>query len=71
MNYEEINLPPTAQSPSPVLVLMVECRLVFDNIGINVFTESIFIFVKLRQGSGKDRQGMVLKAKGFKAETLA
>ena len=25
------------------------------------------IFVKLRQGSGKDRQGMVLKAKGLKA----
>ena len=41
MNYEEINLPPTAQSPSPVLVLMVECWLVFDNFGINVFTESI------------------------------
>ena len=25
------------------------------------------IFVKLRQGSGKDRQGMALKAKGVKA----
>ena len=24
-------------------------------------------FVKLRQGSGKDRQGMALKAKGVKA----
>ena len=24
-------------------------------------------FVKLRQGSGKDRQGMALKAKGLKA----
>ena len=29
------------------------------------------IFVKLRQGSGKDRQGMAGKAKGLKAETLA
>ena len=27
--------------------------------------------VKLRQGSGKDRQGMALKAKGLKAKTLA
>ena len=25
------------------------------------------LFVKLRQGSGKDRQGMALKAKGVKA----
>ena len=25
------------------------------------------IFVKLRQGSGKDRQGMALEAKGLKA----
>ena len=25
------------------------------------------VFVKLRQGSGKDRQGMALKAKGLKA----
>ena len=31
----------------------------------------IFIFVKLRQGSGKDRQAMAIKAKGLKAETLA
>ena len=29
------------------------------------------LIVKLRQGSGKDRQGMALKAKGFMAETLA
>ena len=27
--------------------------------------------VKLRQGSGKDRQGMAVKAKGLKASTLA
>ena len=27
--------------------------------------------VKLRQGSGKDRQGMAVKAKGLKALTLA
>ena len=29
------------------------------------------LIVKLRQGSGKDRQGMGFKAKGFKAETLS
>ena len=29
------------------------------------------IIVKLRQGSVKDRQGMALKAKGLKAQTLA
>ena len=28
---------------------------------------SFNVFVKLRQGSGKDRQGMALKAKGLKA----
>ena len=27
----------------------------------------MFIIVKLRQGSGKDAQGMALKAKGLKA----
>ena len=33
-----------------------------------VFRSSIDdIFVKLRQGSGKDRQGMALKAKGLQA----
>ena len=31
----------------------------------------IIIIVKLRQGSGKDRQGMAFKAKGLKASTLA
>ena len=29
------------------------------------------VVVKLRQGSGKDRQGTALKAKGLKAYTLA
>ena len=33
--------------------------------------ESVQIFVKLRQGSGKDWQGMAIKAKGLKASTLA
>ena len=32
--------------------------------------ESCFV-VKLRQGSGKDRQGKAVKAKGLKALTLA
>ena len=32
---------------------------------------SILKIVKLRQGSGKDRQGMAVKAKGLKAQTLA
>ena len=30
-----------------------------------------FEIVKLRRGSGKDRQGMAVKAKGLKAETRA
>ena len=34
----------------------------FPGMGITVK-----VFVKLRQGSGKDRQGMALKAKGLKA----
>ena len=29
------------------------------------------VIVKLRQGSGKEGQGMALKAKGLKAQTLA
>ena len=33
---------------------------------IRTLKNSLFI-VKLRQGSGKDRQGMALKAKGLKA----
>ena len=32
-----------------------------------VTQSNYLIFVKLRQGSGKDRQGMALKAKGLKA----
>ena len=29
------------------------------------------VIVKLRQGSGKDQQGMAVKVKGLKAQTLA
>ena len=32
-----------------------------------IFYFSFWTFVKLRQGSGKDRQGMALKAKRLKA----
>ena len=34
-------------------------------------TASVFKIVKLRQGSGKERQGMAVKAKGLKALSLA
>ena len=35
---------------------------------VHILTVSVmFIFVKLRQGSGKERQEMALKAKGLKA----
>ena len=37
---------------------------------IRTLKNSLFI-VKLRQGSGKNRQGMAVKAKGLKASTLA
>ena len=33
--------------------------------------QRIEIIVKLRQGSGKDRQGMAVKVKGLKALSLA
>ena len=33
--------------------------------------ELFFLIVKLRQGSGKDKQGMAVNAKGVKALTLA
>ena len=36
-----------------------------------VFLYHQYNFVKLRQGSGKDRQGMAVKVKGLKASTLA
>ena len=32
---------------------------------------TLYYIVKLRQGSGKDQQGMAVKAKGLKASTLA
>ena len=32
-----------------------------------IFSQPLIYFVKLRQGSGKDRQGMAVKAKGLKA----
>ena len=35
--------------------------------GLNIFPSYKIFFVKLRQGSGKDRQGMALEAKGLKA----
>ena len=38
---------------------------------IFTFRGILQIIVKLRQGSGKDRQGMAVKAKGLKALTLA
>ena len=45
------------------------CTSLFD-LSTFIFGRKIRIysqFVKLRQGSGKDRQGMALKAKGLKA----
>ena len=41
----------------------------FFNMYLNI-SKTLHI-VKLRQGSGKDRQGMAVKAKGLKASTLA
>ena len=38
----------------------------YDNVKYFFSCRKIF-FVKLRQGSGKDRQGMAVKAKGLKA----
>ena len=38
----------------------------FPRLGVAVRSDRKII-VKLRQGSGKDRQGMALKAKGLKA----
>ena len=38
---------------------------------MNGCVKCVVAFVKLRQGSGKDRQGMAVKAKGLKALTLA
>ena len=38
------------------------CVHVYSDLFMN-----IVVFVKLRQGSGKDRQGMAVKAKGLKA----
>ena len=34
---------------------------------LHLTLQTMFIIVKLRQGSGKDRQGMAVKAKGLKA----
>ena len=37
------------------------------NVGLQTPDNALTIIVKLRQGSGKDRQGMAVKAKGLKA----
>ena len=53
-----------AKQPAPVGIVTIYhyCSLyVFHLVG------NILLFVKLRQGSGKDRQGMAVKAKGLKA----
>ena len=43
------------------------------NLEIELVSKIYFLceIVKLRQGSGKDWQGMAVKAKGLKASTLA
>ena len=43
---------------------MFSCHFEFN---IENTTKNTTVFVKLRQGSGKDRQGMAVKAKGLKA----
>ena len=46
----------------------IQCKIELDIylILLSVFYLE-FLIVKLRQGSGKDRQGMAVKAKGLKA----
>ena len=49
----------------PFIVITLHC---FQKVsGIIAFPAYASIFVKLRQGSGKDGQGMPIKAKGLKA----
>ena len=48
----------------PVLLAL---HLALLNLNIFAFMLQIILIVKLRQGSGKDRQVMALKAKGLKA----
>ena len=50
----------------------------FPKLNLSVYSKEAYkdkqlrrLFVKLRQGSGKDWQGMAVKAKGVKALTLA
>ena len=59
-----------------VMVSKVKSRNAFSDIRCVVHTSEdrevrgkrcLFVFVKLRRGSGKDRQGMAPKAKGLKA----
>ena len=45
-----------------------EIKIIYHKLhGISILSGIINTIVKLRQGSGKDRQGMAVKAKGLKA----
>ena len=46
-------------------VARLKCPQYFGEVDITIIT--YIIIVKLRQGSGKDWQGMAVKAKGLKA----
>ena len=50
----------------PSFSLKYSCQNINFDINFPFLAANYFI-VKLRQGSGKDRQGMALKAKGLKA----
>ena len=50
----------------PTVLLSATIQYTFTHIDRQV-GERDMIFVKLRQGSGKDRQGMAVKVKGLKA----
>ena len=65
-------------TPSAVHLLHSRGRVYWSHPGKNpgavdrlMQTHTQFSIVKLRQGSGKDWQGMAVKAKGVKALTLA
>ena len=58
---------PRMGSPCNFPFVYPDCSESFQTNCVMLPKNNSEVFVKLRQGSGKDRQGMALKAKGLKA----
>ena len=61
----------TEHNEGPEKGFYFQIRLNHLSVFIKTSNSNLEVIVKLRQGSGKEGQGMALKAKGLEAQTLA